>query len=465
MARPLRFAVMGDTHYVQPDSHREAFGGRPRGVTELVDLKRNLWFTQHQTPEVIAAIAAQEPDFVIQTGDVIQGHCDDDAGAVREMAEALEMLRGLNKPTFFAFASHDGVLHQREDAPLKACLLPALSSALGRPLDRGYYSFERGRSLFVILDYCTFAASGEQAAWLAATLAERKKYEHVFLFGHVPLIAVGRPFFSPFDYVTTVLRDIENHPVDAYFCGHTHNQVATLHRHGGRWLPHLKSTILGFAAEPPVQLADVRPLLPDPTSYEYGWGFLEDSAPGWWLVTVEGEAVRAEWHVLRQGVQGEVQWRADERPQFTRRPSFDQGGPRRLPLSGIRSVRLRVAGSGCKSEGAYAVSLNGGPVGRLPRLEYFDCRQFLPIREEHWGLLAAENTLTVTTGKEPMCIGGFVLEVETASGWVRSRVAPHYYANTPKWDRWQAPPLRHIEPGATLELGLAFASESRQRAL
>lgn len=37
----LRFAVIGDTHYVQPDSHQKAFAGQTGSVTELIDLKRN----------------------------------------------------------------------------------------------------------------------------------------------------------------------------------------------------------------------------------------------------------------------------------------------------------------------------------------------------------------------------------------------------------------------------------------
>jgi hypothetical protein len=457
MQNTLRFVVMGDTHYVQPESHKGTFGGQPKGITELVDCTRNLWLTRNVTPEAISAIAALKPDFVIQTGDIMQGHGDDAQCNLREMKEALEMLQGLNAPLFFALGTHDGTVGKREEEPVKELVYPAIGRALGTgPVTKGYYSFEKSGSLFIILDYTTYNNKDEQNEFIRQTLADSGKYEHVFLFAHPPLIPVGRPFFTHFDFVQKVLKEVAEHPVDAYFCGHTHNQVTTLHKVGDHWLPQMKSTVLAYPDQPPVPLTDVRPLLPDPAEFEYGWGYLEDSAPGWWLLTVQGEEVQADWHVLRQGVKGQLRWRRGEKPVFTKKPEFAATSGLPLPaLSDIRSVRLRAAGSNCKTPDAYTVTLNGTPIGPLPRLEYFDCRQLMDIDEKFWPLLKSSNRMTVTTADEPMCIGGFVLEVETASGTVRSSVST-YFTSTNRWEQWGKSPLTPIESGASVEVELTF---------
>ncbi|CAG7656851.1 metallophosphoesterase family protein [Paenibacillus allorhizosphaerae] len=453
----LRFVVMGDLHYVQEQSHREALSGRVKGVTEFADVTRNLWLTRNVTPEVIAAIASLKPDFVIQTGDIIQGHCDDEESGLREMKEAMELLEGLKAPVFFALGTHDGVVGKREERQVKQFVYPAIGKSLGTgPLTKGYYTFEKSGSLFIVLDYTTFVKHNDQAEFIRDTFAESGRYDHVFLFAHPPLFCVGRPFFTHFDFVQTVLAQAADYPVDAYFCGHTHNQISTLHKVGEHWLPQLKSSVLGYPDRPPVHLSDVRAVLPDPAGMEYGWGYLEDSAPGWWEITVRGERVQADWHVLRQGVQGQLCWSRGEKAVFTKMPAFGKTSGLPLPpASEIRGVRLRAAGSNCKTPNGYRVTLNGRDIGALPRLEYFDSRQFMEIEPEFWPLLNNENAISVTTEAEPMCIGGFVLEVETAGGWIRSTVSD-YFANTGKWDHWGKHPVEKISEGTTAQVHLRF---------
>lgn len=464
MTEPLRFAVIGDTHYVQPDSHRQAFGGQPRGVTELVDLRRNLWMTEHILPAAISAIRSVRPDFVVHTGDVIQGHCDDEAAGLREMEEALELFQGLEVPIFFAPASHDGVPSRTAELPVRQRLLGAVAAQLGlaESEPRGYYSFERGGSLFVVLDYMTFREGEAQARFLEAELAKGPAFEHVFLFAHQPLIPVGRPFFSNHTFVRCILDMLARYSVDAYFCGHTHNQIVSLHRLGSGWLPHFKGTVLAYPNEPPVPLEAVRPLLPDPSTYELGWGYLEDSAPGWFLVTVDGSRVHVAWHVLGAGLQGEVAWERGKKPQFQRLPSLNVPAVAVPPAPGrVRSARLRAAGSGCRSQEAYEVTLNGHRVGRLPQLEYFDCRQFLPL-DPAFLSWQAPNALQITTAAEPMCIGALVIEVETDDGWIRTDFSP-YFTNTDRWDAWQVQALNYLNPASDLRVELTFVPGELER--
>ncbi|MEF3305005.1 metallophosphoesterase family protein [Paenibacillus sp. GYB003] len=455
----LRFVVMGDLHYVQEQSHRQALNGKPKGVTEAADVARNLWMTRNVTPQVIREIAALRPDFVVQTGDVIQGHCDDEAGGLREMREAMELLEGLGAPVLFALGTHDGVVCKREEKQVTQFVYPAVGKALGTaPLTKGYFRFERAGSLFIVLDYTTFAAGDGQERFIKDALGESDRYEHVFLFAHPPLVCVGRPFFTHFDFVRTVLREAAGHPVDAYFCGYTHNQVTTLHRVGRYWLPQLKSSVLGYPDRAPVCLSDVRPLLPEPADCEYIWGYLEDSAPGWWEIEVSGETVRADWHVVGRGTVGRLAWRRGEKAEVVRKPDFARTSGLPLPAAAeIRSVRIRAAGSNCQAPDAYRVRLNGTEVGAFGRLEYFDSRQSLEIGREHWHLLGRTNRLEVTTGEEAMCIGGFVLEIETNDGTVRSTISD-YFANTDRWDRWGTRAVDKIAPRQTASAELMFGS-------
>lgn len=462
MKKQLRFVVMGDTHYVQPEVHQRALNGQPQGVTEFADITRNYWMTQHVLPDTISQISALRPDFVVQTGDIIQGHCDDEPGCIREMTEALELLKGLKAPLFFALGTHDGIPGRPGGQAVERLVYPAIGKALGNETKTGYYTFEKEGSLFIILDYTTFAKGDAQASFMKETFAKAASYEHVFVFAHPPIIPVGRPFFTNYDFAAALLDELSLCPVDAYFCGHTHNQIASLHRSGNHWLTHLKSTVLGFPDEPPISLTDVRPLLPDPLTYEYGWGYLEDSAPGWWVITVEGREVQAEWHVLHQGPVGRLRWSGKgEKAKFVNKPSFASTRASLPPLEAIRSVRLRAAGDSCRTEGAYRILLNDTDVGTLPRLEYFDCRQFAQISPEHWPLLRDVNRIEVTTAAaDGMTIGG-VLEVETADGWVRSSVSD-YYTSASKWDRWGKDPLHfhRVAPGETVDARLRFGDES-----
>jgi hypothetical protein len=453
----IRFAVIGDTHYVTPESHQKAFAGQTTSVTELIDLQRNHPLSASVLPRVISDVNAAAPHLVIQTGDIIQGHCDDQAGCLREMREALDLLAGLQAPLYFALGTHDGVLGQRDDAPIRELVLPHIGELLGRTLAETYYSFAVERTLFIILDYATYVRGDDQCRFLARELQRGSTFEHVFLLGHPPLIPVGRLGFAHFDLCEDVLKLVAQYPVDAYFCGHTHNQVASVHRVGDGWLAHLKGTILGYADEPAVPLTAVRPLLPDPDTYEYGWGFIEDSAPGWWLVTVAGDVTTIEWRRVGGGVSGVLETRKGEQPRFLQRPAEGLAAPEPLPpLAAINAVRIRVAGSGCRTAGLYTIALNGQSLGELPWLEYFDCRRWFEMPSGQWPLLAQDNYVTITTGDEPMCIGAVVIEIATATGTVRSTVSD-YFANTAKWDRWRATPLHHIAPGATVTCSLTFS--------
>jgi Icc-related predicted phosphoesterase len=463
MTKPLVFAVVGDSHYVRPDSHQTAFaqlarvaGGRNH------DLYRYIHFHERIIPQIIEEISRFKPDFVVNTGDIIQGNCDDTATALLEMEEALQRFERSGAPVFYAVGNHDGHPHKE---PVKQLVYAANSRSLGSPVEQGYYRFVKDRSLFIVLDFTEFESGDAQEAFLHESLQAGAEYEHVFVFAHPPLIPVIRPFFSKYDFAHTVLCSLEEHRVDAYFCGHTHNQIASLHRVGDYWLPQLKSSMIGEPEDAPVRIQDVRRLLPREDNCELLWGYMEDTAPGWWIVTVDGGKVTADWYTLshslshKRAVAGQLTWEDGVKANATIVPEFAAPISHARPNAAeIVSVRLRAAGSSCNAEGAYKVSLNGQAIGSLPRLGAFAIRSFLPVPPELWPGLADVNRLTVTTADEEMCIGGFVLEIETAAGWVYSEPT-EFYTNSHRWDEWGAQGIRHIDRSGEVHTELVFKQE------
>lgn len=461
----LHFAVLGDVHHVRPESHLEVLSGRPRGVTEYADVTRNLELTRTSVPRVLEEVRDSKPQFIMQLGDLVQGHCDDQTGTDIEMFEGVEKMKALGIPCTFAVASHDGRPGSVGGHAVDQFMRPCIESFLGRSCPTNYYSFIKERTLFLVLDYLTFKTGDEQDQWLEKTLADHTgrsmshPIQHILMFAHVPSVPIGRPFFSPLPFVKAVQDRMARYPIEAYFCGHTHNQVATLHQFGQHWSAHLKSSILGFR-DHSVRLEDVREVLPPAheDSFEYGWGYLEDSMPGWWEVFIDGPEVRVEWRVHTQGVQGELRWRSGEKPDFARRPQTPSSRGSLPALQMIESVRLRVGGMGARAP-VYEVTLNGEVVGRIETMEYFDVRQFMPLDRQFWPLLRSVNHLSIATSDEPICVGGFVLEVQTKAGHIiRSTVSKGLVTNSSRWDAWQEPSLQRINPHEPIVMEVRFES-------
>jgi len=494
----MRLAIVGDTHYCNRRYHGEALAGRSRSPTAQVDVTRHVWTTEHVLPRLVEQLRAARLDVVLQLGDDNQVHCDDDAGDVAELDQALDFFSQIGRPLLFARGTHEGRAGTPADVAYRARYLPEIARSLallgeaawpsaeggvrGAP-DTSYALRAAGLRL-IVLDYTTFRAGDAADQLLTAELAEAAaRGERIFVCGHPPLVPVARPFFSRPEYARTVLERIAQAPapIDAYFCGHTHNQVASLHavqanntgdRRGrsAAWLPQLQGAPVGYPDQPPIALEDVRPLLPPAGAFRYGWGFLEDSHPGWFLVDVDSDGVRARWQLVgAEGDHGEVRWqRAGEPtvvggPPAPERPELPAFPPRRPDVA---SVRLRAAGMG--SRAPHVVRLNGHAIGTLPVLEYFDARQGLAIDERVWSAIGAENELEIEpAAQEERCLGGFVLEVTLADGRVaRSTPAPPLYATADKWDewRWCTPGLVRVGVSETIRIPLHFMARTNRAA-
>lgn len=456
----MRFAVLGDVHYVDWAGHRRVLAGGG-GLTEPTDLQRNNWFVQAVVPDVLREISSARPDFLVQLGDVRAGHCDDTDSSVREMREAVRYVQKVGVPVLYAVGTHDGG-GPHGPAALTQVLFrenQASASHLGKiltPPDAGYFAFARADVLFGILDYTTFGPGDNQDRFIHWLASKKEEYRALFLFCHAPFRPIGRPFFSKLPFVKCleqVFRGVRG--FIPYFCAHTHSHTASRHTVGSCTLYQFASTPLGYPNGHLTRIEETVPVWIAQEDSLY-WAYQEDAAASWYLVEVSTNAIRVEWHVLGWGVLGSFTWSGEDTlPRLSREVV---SGPRLLGKPDpdqVRSLHLRLQGSGCR--GGYAAFLNDQPLGYLQRLEYFDTRQVFPLQRSVAYYLQQENVLRVTTGEEEMGIGPFVLEYILRDGRLgRSMPSREIFVTTSRWDDWEDGRVRHIQPGDVVETILGF---------
>ena len=453
MSETFRFAVIGDCHWVGPAYHAEAHRGD--------DYRRYAWMTEQVWPRVMAEIAAEKPAFLVQLGDFVEG-ARDPALQSAELREALELLRrGSGCPVWFARGNHDREPALREVViPEMGGRLLAMAGGKGRPLTGFHYAFSHGDARFIVVDDNGLRPGSAQVSWLEGELKWAQEHAaRTFLFSHAPLFTVSRPFWAYKPMLDATLPMLDRFRVDAFFCGHTHNHAATLHRNVRHPLLQLETTILGYPQAPLVPLHEVRPSAVSRHSYDYYWGFLEDSAPSWLLVTVEGEQVRAEWRLLGRGVAGVLEWTEAGRVTCAKQPEV----PARIglgvaELKDVREARVFMAGYKCLDP-EKRVLLNGVPIGVTPPMICFEGRASVAVPPEQLSALALENTVEIENPNgEKFLLGGFYIEARLRDGRLaRSTVAQQVYATCADWDVWRSPILRHVTAGGPIQVEeLAF---------
>ncbi len=417
------FAVLGDTHFVREESHFKALHGHPGGATELSDLIRNGFFTREVTPLVLHAVKEQSPDLVLHTGDIIPGHCDTEEGQLAEMADGLHLLDRLNAPIYFSFGSHDGIFGVKNDNALKELVLPRVNNQLGYPVEKSYYAFTRCGCRFISLDYNIWDAA--QRDFLEDELCKCSKDLFTIVFGHPPFQAIARPFFTKENYCQDLADLFTKYKVHAYFCGHTHNHAASIHRFGEYEVPQLMSTPLAYPDGQVIPLSDVRPILPIENMCRFGWGYLEDCLPAWWQVTVTEDALIANWYVLNRGLQGSLRIPKKGNAEFLLIPNYPSTRGALPPLGHIQKARLRIAGlSKSKIEN---LTFNGVKVETDLLPVYFDSRQFISLPQEIIPLIRQENIVTLRLASGS--IGALVLELSLTDGSTRRSSVTNYFTH------------------------------------
>jgi len=169
---------------------------------------------------LVKMIAARNPDFVINTGDMIAK-----PGNKEQWANFWAMSRPIPAPYFLTVGNHDA-------HPKALFSERTYKKQVDLPGNELYYSFIAGNSLFIVLD--SFIddqekrITGDQLTWLEGVLA-RSGFKHKFVFLHHPLFTEAGKGHHFGDCLDKYPRDRDrlealfvNSKVDAVFAGHEH---------------------------------------------------------------------------------------------------------------------------------------------------------------------------------------------------------------------------------------------------
>ncbi len=300
----LRFAFIGDIHYSISDNHKtESL------VKSLADELDSL---------------EPKPGFIIQTGDFFHGGRGEDIESEASFAFK-HFGRIFAIPFFIAKGNHDVRNVYEKNA------LPAFSSNLGQEVSKSFYSFNKANCHFIVLD-CTADPLNEQLSWLEKDLEIARsdsRTDHIFVAGHYPLWIVARAGFNRSEYSVNVASLLAKYKVDAYFCGHTHNKTATVKLINGQpltqimdaavveegrlfnlapFLQHVRSKPDNLAKPGVLPLDEVHQIFIPESELKYYWGYQEGSTTSYYIFTVKGKSVKADWHILGQGVKRSFKW-------------------------------------------------------------------------------------------------------------------------------------------------------------
>ncbi len=382
---PFRFAVIGDTHYCTLE------GRSPEGADTPWERRPDYFRYAAMTGTLHAfadRIAAAKPAFLISTGDLIEGGADD----ARDEKEA-RALFARSAPVFYhAPGTHDA----RRTRP-------------------AYGKFVHEGCVFLLLDYTDWTPVKRE--WFEAELKAARTASHLFIFAHPPLHLIGRHFFDSPRFREEVSALLECYPADAYFCGHTHNQAISYH--GG--MLQIKGSAVGDPAGKVIPLEELHAI----AAPGYLWGIAEDSAPGFFLVDVDG----ATWTLTWQSLRGSAELRVPARfapPEILSYPPFDR------ELRPVKEEELRRAKSGRlhlftanRGMRGFSLALNGVELGPAPESCCYAARRFVELPPEALQSLKTENQLEVRFPQsEAFAAGSFSLELELPEAPpLRSQVA------------------------------------------
>jgi DNA repair exonuclease SbcCD nuclease subunit len=124
-----KFAVIGDTHYIRSYEKKDL---RIYNVQNYVRLNNVV------IPRILKEIHDANPDFLIHTGDVIEGS-NSKKSHVPEMIEALGKYVVPGVPTVYCVGNHDTHNSADENDEVRKLLRTANEAALGEALDRNYF--------------------------------------------------------------------------------------------------------------------------------------------------------------------------------------------------------------------------------------------------------------------------------------------------------------------------------------
>ncbi|MDD5698046.1 MAG: metallophosphoesterase [Victivallaceae bacterium] len=342
--------------------------------------------------------------------------------------------------------------HETDDIYRKT-VWPDLSEKLGNEVTANYYSFSYGNSLFIIID-CADFETDKQYFWLKNQLETHSRGKYIFIFGHSPIFPVARPFFCELEFHRKILKLLQKYQADIYFCGHTHNQCLTRHKlNSQNKILQLKIASTGFP-DTRLNLKEWRTLLDcRGFPYDFFWGFLEDSAPGYFLVDVFEEKIHIAHYVLGKELCGTIEHIRNSQDQVS--PSKHLSGAATdfadITQEDIAAAYLHLCVYNSSGNNK-AVILNGTHIGNIPIGDSYSARKKITIPQGRFDKIKSENSLEIRNPEnESFTTGSFVLELVLKDRRrILSTISPNIYTTTDKWNIWCLDILKHFNPGETI---------------
>lgn len=420
--KPFSFVVLGDMHYKRPD------------------------FSSRKIASAIAAsVKDSEPPvaFVCQTGDIAEGGVYDmkDGKRVFRLANHDETKTELDfamrdvtekfqLPLFIAVGNHD---KHGGGTAFPAAAWPLLSRELNAPVTNNCYGFRHGNSAFVFLDFAPadHQAQQDQIRSLLQQAQAQGGLKHIFLFAHYPLWTLIRPGFSSAKLTESLLPIFKEFPVDAFFCGHTHNTSAWVRQFEGATITQIQ----GVACQDSPELTPMeerRTFLLPMDELSYYWGYLSGPPNGLFLVSVDGARVRVQFRTGAQLIR-EFEWQ--EPGKLT-----DRMKPAPRPRIALDEATLKTATTATLALCPWAddrtdinITLNGEHIastqlGPTMRSNAFVDERRISIPAGKLKLLRLNNELTFENpGRAIFALGHAYLEVKLADGrTARTAVASRF---------------------------------------
>ena len=442
VTQPFSFAVISDTHFVTRDVLEQELALRPLNAEGYLE---NVTYS---LAPMMDALRAETPDFVVLTGDVAEPSPSSDFHR-KNLEAALDFFATCDIPMLVVRGNQDG------DSIFDEVVIPRAEKFLGYVQKETFFSFDVGGARFIVLDTAFWDKA--QCQWLEneLKLARQDLSARTFLFGHHPIWPLSRAFFSNFEFQFDIRSLLDQYAIDAYFCGHSHNQNILLHRTDGLPVLQCMGALIGAADELPLPLNHVQSFLPSRDDLVAIWpGYLENTAPGWFMAQVDSGFASVEWRHLNRGAEAVVRWQSpgDLQTFWT----MDQVPGAQLIESDLHRIRrafLRFCA--WDSKGDARIVFNGDEIGFLPAKDGFGSgRVDVPGLSQ----LQMENKLQIEPAEgSEMTLGNLVLEVVLPGGrQMRTQIFEDIYTWSDRWDAQNLDTLKKLEKGTLLATVLSF---------
>ncbi len=340
----------------------------------------------------------------------------------------------VKKPLLIARGNHDVA------EVYKKIALPFISTELEKvthekkALTTLYYSFNYDNSHFIFLDY--FGTDAE-IQWLESDLKETKHNDtikHTFVLSHSPLWRYDRPWdIEPF--IEKLIPILAEYKIDAFFCGHIHQNNASVRIFGDKKIMQLMSCAWGNQE---VNLNYIAPknnvnndfipiekiqkiLLPE-EDLCYNWAYASGSPGAYYIVTVKDSKVNVKFCSPGKGVIRELYWEEPNEIVDVKAPEPPVEDLNIGDFEQITEARLQYS---CWSNSwtEAPVFLNGKKIGNLkvtaPDARWWrdDFRNTLEIDPIFFSLIKPENEIIIKNpNKDELAVAHCVLRVSTKNG-------------------------------------------------